>query len=89
MSSLNLSDFKLEKGNYHIIFEYTPGYYVDNVRHIDYWGTGLSFQDFDEVEVGSSEYKKILEYLKEHYEYAPFDYGKVAESLKYYNHIDC
>lgn len=88
MSSLNLSDFKLEKGNYHIIFEYTPGYYVDNVRHIDYWGTDLSFQEFDEARLGSKEYIIILNYFKKYYGYPSFDYDKVEEAIQKYNHID-
>ena len=86
---MNLTgNFELDRNDNHLIFEYTPSYYVSNVRHMDYFGGGLSFYEFDEVEVGSKGYIKIMSYLIKHYGYPPFDYAEVAELLERYNHIN-
>ena len=89
MSALNLTgNFELERNDYHLIFEYTPDYYVSGVRHMDYYGGGISFSEFDEVVAESKEYRKIMKYLKKYYGYPPFEYDVVAEKLKKYDHID-
>ena len=85
MPVLNLlPHVKLEKKDYHIIFEYYSGGYETSPRHIDYTGTDV---DCPDGTITAEDKKKIFEYLHEHYGYPPFNKKDVENKLKEYNGI--
>jgi len=80
-----LSDFRLIKNNYHIIFKYYIGGYENYPRIIDYLGGDIEFKD---GVLTKEDEKKIYDYLFEHYGLPPFDRKTVKEKLKKYRYIN-